>query len=65
MNRTRAEDEVTLRILELLEAGRTPYQIGRTVGMRPLRAMRRAAAVIDADRQHDPEAETYWKGVSQ
>lgn len=63
MNKTRAEDEVTLRILDLLEAGRTPYQIGRTVGMRPLRAMRRAAAVIAADRKHDPDAEAYWERV--
>ena len=64
-NRHRAEDEVTLHILDLHEQHLTPEQIGKTLGMSPRAVRQRIAAVVTEDCEHDPEAETHWKGQKQ
>lgn len=60
MKKSRAEDEVTLHILDLHRAGRSPEQIGKILGMAPRKVRDRIQITITEDCLADPEAEDYW-----
>ena len=59
-NDNRAEDDVTLHILDMHDQGLTPEQIGKVIGMAPRRVRQRIRAVIDDDCAHDPDASNHW-----
>lgn len=65
VDRRRAEDDVTLHILDLHVEGLNAEQIGRVIGMAPSKVRARIRRAITEDCLYDPEAETYWKGQKQ